>query len=716
MLGWLAAAAVPLVIHLLSKRKYRQVQWAAMQYLLAALKKNSRRIQIEQWLLLAIRTLLIALLVVAMAEPVVEHAGLQLGSNQRTHKVLVIDGSFSMAYKPSDKSRFDRAKELADHIVDESSQGDGFTLVLMSAPPRVVVGTPAFEPREFRQEIDNLRLPHGGGDLSATLVKVEALLAAAAREYPRLAREEVYFLSDMGRTTWAPELRGPAAAKDFLARSQRLSKRAKLYTIDLGQAASDNQALTSLATAEPFATVSRPVTLEGEVHNFGRQARPHQLVELFVDGRRAGEEHVDLTPGGSAAVAFSYRFESPGDHAVELRLAGDLLDIDNHRWLALPVKQRLRVLCINGKPGGGSYRGATDYLTVALAPAGREQNLVQPDVVPESGLLEADLGAYDCVFLANVGQFTASEVGVLAAYLRRGGGLVFFLGDQVQADNYNRRLSGQSTDGLRVIPVTLAGVAPRGEYRFNPLGYLHPMLAPFREQEQGGLLTTPIFDYIKLLVPGNSTAKVALGFDTGDPAIVEDTIGRGRSIVVATSADTSWNTMPMWPSYLPIVHELLNLAVRGQQAEHNVLVGQSFGDSSRNVGHLASVQVRSPAGETSGVRLVADGDYSSWSYHDTSASGTYAAALPAPVSSHELFAVNVDTLESDLTKIDSAELHDRVWSGVNYQLLDDFQDFSREPSETIVRRNTLHQFLLVGVLALLLAESLLACYFGRRAA
>jgi hypothetical protein len=718
MLGWLAAAAAPLVIHLLSKRKYRQVQWAAMQYLLAALRKNSRRIQIEQWLLLAMRTLLIALLVMAMAEPVVEHAGLQLGSTQRTHKVLVIDGSYSMAYKPSDKSRFDRAKELADHIVDESSQGDGFTLVLMSAPPRVVVGTPAFEPREFRQEIDNLRLPHGGGDLAATLVKVEELLTAAAREYPRLVREEVYFLSDMGRTTWAPELRGPTAAKEFLARSQRLSKRAKLYPIDLGQAASDNQALTALATAEPFATVSRQVTLEGEVHNFGRQPRPHQLVELFVDGRRAGEEHVDLTPGGSAAVAFSYRFENAGNHAVELRLAGDLLDIDNHRWLALPVKERLRVLCVNGKPGGGSYRGATDYLTVALAPAsaGREQNLVQPDVVAESGLLEADLGAYDCVFLANVGQFTASEVGVLAAYLRRGGGLVFFLGDQVQADNYNRRLSGQSTDGLRVLPATLAGVAPRGQYRFNPLGYQHPLLAPFREQEQGGLLTTPIFDYVKLLVPGNSTAKVALGFDTGDPAIVEDTIGRGRSIVVATSADTSWNTMPMWPSYLPVVQELLNLAVRGQQAEHNVLVGQSFGDATRSVARLASVQVRNPAGEASSVRPVLDGDYSTWSYHDTSTSGTYAATLPAPAAAHELFAVNVDTAESDLAKIDNAELRDRVWSGVDYRLLDDFQDFNREPSDAIVRRNSVHQFLLVAALVLLLLESLTACYFGRRAA
>ena len=130
--------------------------------------------------------------------------------------MLVIDGSYSMAYKPSDKSRFDRAKELAARIVDESNQGDGFTLVLMSAPPRVVVGTPAFEPRQFREEIDNLRLPHGGGDLAATLAEVENVLTAAQADQPGLTRHEVYFLTDLGRNTWlpwAPELcRAPPAA------------------------------------------------------------------------------------------------------------------------------------------------------------------------------------------------------------------------------------------------------------------------------------------------------------------------------------------------------------------------------------------------------------------------------------------------------------------------------------------------------------------------
>ncbi|GAG23948.1 unnamed protein product, partial [marine sediment metagenome] len=113
MLGWLAAAAVPILIHLWTRQRYRETPWAAMKYLLAAIHRHTRRMRFEQWLLLAIRTLLIVLLVLAVAEPFLRDTTFASISGGRTHRVLVIDASYSMAYKPGQKSRFDRAKELA---------------------------------------------------------------------------------------------------------------------------------------------------------------------------------------------------------------------------------------------------------------------------------------------------------------------------------------------------------------------------------------------------------------------------------------------------------------------------------------------------------------------------------------------------------------------------------------------------------------------------
>jgi len=106
-----------------------------MEYLLAALKRKTRRLKFEQWLLLAVRILIVVLVVLAVAEPYWQRTGLVLPSGGRTHRVLVVDGSFSMGYAPEGRSRFQQAKQLARRIVEESSQGDAFTLVLMSSPP-----------------------------------------------------------------------------------------------------------------------------------------------------------------------------------------------------------------------------------------------------------------------------------------------------------------------------------------------------------------------------------------------------------------------------------------------------------------------------------------------------------------------------------------------------------------------------------------------------
>ena len=106
----LAAASVPVIIHLLNRRKFREVPWAAMRFLIAAVRKNSRRIRVEQWILLAVRTMVIILAVTAMAKPFLESVGGgPLMAGRRTHRVLVLDGSLSMGDDAGGGTRFDRA-------------------------------------------------------------------------------------------------------------------------------------------------------------------------------------------------------------------------------------------------------------------------------------------------------------------------------------------------------------------------------------------------------------------------------------------------------------------------------------------------------------------------------------------------------------------------------------------------------------------------------
>ena len=682
MLGWLAAAAAPILIHLWSRRKYREMSWAAMEYLLAAVQRQTRRLLFEQWILLAIRTLLVVLIVLAVAEPYLERTGMAFTPGSHTHRVLVIDGSYSMAYMPTDKSRFDRAKELARQIVEESPEGDAFTLVLMSSPPRVIVGTPALEPSEIVQEIDGLRLPHTTADLPATVALVLPLVRSVQRENPRLARHEVCFLTDLQRLTWAPQL-SEAAMSEFLRQSGELAQAAALQVIDLGQPGAENLAVTGLRTLDPLVAVGRGVSLEADLKNFGRQARSRQPVELLVDGRRIEQKQIDVPADGESSVDFSYRFEAPGDHAIEVRAPGDALEVDNRRFLVVPVRESLRALCIDGRPSGTPFRGAADYLAVALAPQGADADraLVHPEVATESALLERSLSGYDCVFLCNVAQFTAGEARVLDTYLKSGGSLVFFLGDQVLADRYNHELGGGAGQGgaagPNLLPARLGSVADRPQFRLDPLDYRHPIVQAFRGRGQAGLLTTPVLKHFKLDLPKDSPAKIVLAMANGDPLIVEQPVHRGRVVLVATSADASWTAMPLWPSFVPLVQEIVAWCAGGQLQQQNIMVGEPLD---------AAI---------------------------TAQSGIFTARSGPPLGRNRVCAVNVDTAESDLSQVDLDELRNDVWPGVPFTHHTSWQDAGGPSVGGPARGGAyLPVDILYLVLGLLFLETLLGWRFG----
>jgi len=751
MLGWLAAAAAPWLIHLLSRRKYRETAWAAMDFLLAAVKRRARRIRIEQWLLLLVRTLVIVTLVTAVAEPYLQHAVPVFSLNGNTHRVFVIDSSYSMGYKAAGSTRFEQAKQWAARIVEKSAAGDGFTLVQMASPPRVVVATPGLEKEPVRQEIQNLELLHTGADLAATLAEVRKVLDTARRDSPRLTRQEVYFFSDLQRGTWMPA--NDSAKAEIRNRAAGLAALAQLQVINLGQPGDDNLAVTSLDLREPVVLAGRSVPVEASVRDFGHIARKHQAVDLWVDDRPAGRQYADIPAGGSAVVRFSHRFESGGDHAVEVRLAGgpqkpedtrnpaDALEVDNHRFLAVTVRQAIRVLCVDGRPTGEPRQSAVFNLSLALS-SRDDPNRPSPidfDVAPESAVLERNLRPYDCVMFANVARFTTSEARVLDDYLGHGGSLVFFLGDRVITDNYNSVLADPSRP---ILPARLVAIAKNPGGSLDPLEYRHPIVKKFRGQDVG-LLQSPIDQYFKVelaeAVPGGqdpaavrgatraspvrgqvrnaqsaarAAAEVVLAMSNGDPLIVARPIRRGRSVLVTTSADATWSQLPKWGTYEPLVKEILSWCIAGQAQPRNVEVGDPLESALVTTPALTDVSIERPGGQRRAVPLDVQGDYSTWRYDDTFISGIYAAHFAAPAPQTQLFAVNLLTAESDLTPISQDELQDEVWPGVPLSYETSWQGDGPPLPAPGGPSGRLPVGLLYAVVGLLLLESILAWRFG----
>ncbi len=712
LLYGLAAASVPIILHLLNRRRFREVQWAAMRFLLAAIRKNQRRIRIENWLLLAIRTLIIVLVVSAMAKPFLESFGVVI-AGRRVHRILVVDASLSMGYTSAGTSRFDQAKAVASQLVKQSRRGDAISVILMSQPPRVVIGDPSPNLKEVEKEIGDLAITHGNVDLAATFEAVDRVL-----EVSSISQKEVIFLTDLQAASWRPPGQISEGFKRTLARIEARQPRSVL--VDLGKSGGENRAVTDLKLDAPVVTVGGSVLVRGVVRNFGGSPVEGVRSRLTVDGRLGPEMTEDLRPGEDHPIVFRRQFTTPGDHLIELSVDDDPLTLDNRRWLVVPVRESLNVLLVDGHFKSEPFQAETDYLAQALSPtegSPGQPGPIRVEVVAESQLSRRELNPYDVIVLCNVAQFSQPEVVALEDFLKQGGGVVIFGGDQVVADNYNRLLYA---DGNGLLPASVGpsvGDAAKKEAAlgFDPLGYRHPLVSEYQGEADNvlaGLTRALTWQYQKLLIPKGSKAQVALAFENGDPAVIESSRHRGTVVMVATSADMGWTTWPVHKSYPPVMQQIVLRASAGRLAERNIRVGDPYDQSFPESGAAAPVTVLTPKGQSVSTKLQPAGGVSQFHFEQTDLSGPYQVKIGPPLGVDSSFAANTDPSESDLARLDQSALASLIpgWNFV-YVYVTDWKDLT-DDAGSVGRRGELHRPMLYAVLGLLLLESFLAWKFG----
>ncbi len=787
---WLAllaaagAAAIPIVIHLLHRNRYRIVDWAAMRFLLAAQRKNAKRMRLEQWILLAVRTLLVLLLVLAMASvmPWSEVVWGRLFSNRvalaslnsrRTHKILVLDGSLSMGVRQGDATCFDRARAMAAKYVRAGTGGDGFSVVLMAAPPRLIVSEPSEDAHKVAEEVQHLRLQHGNADFAGTLQSVENILS---RSPGKFEEKEIYFFTDLQRATWTAR-----QSVDPMIALQRIQTIARTAIVDVGQDGVNNLAVISLALNAPLATTGSETALVATVHNYGAEGRQGVRVELLASKARGnasespfqlrpvGAAFIDIAPSQTTAVHFNHKFSQPGEYAVQVRIENDALDLDDGRSAVITVKEAVPVMLVNGKAAPEPLERATEFLHLALNPYEKEPAPrgfpIRPKVVSESQFGDAGLGdltGFDCVFLCDVARLSLAEVRRLETHLASGGGVVFCLGPHIDFESYNRLLF-RNAHGL--LPARLLGVQQAPAERAFTLyadeeNYKRPPLDAFAsDRDRSSLMFARFRRYVRTEpVPGGRARKV-LSFmpdapapadggaskeplPAGDPAILEwqPPAGkdrgrrlmasyRGPVVLLTSTVNMDWTTWPISPSFPAMMQELLRFAIAGRLREQAVLVGDPLEEFLPLGSAGLEVALVTPEGRNEATQTHDRDDACIFAWADTYSSGVYRATLGANPREH-LFAVNVpvatetqQTCESDLTRTNREELRS-TYPGWDFQIVTDPVDVIHAggyaPSAGSRLATNLGpavaRWALLTMVALLTFEVLLAWVFGRYSA
>ena len=304
MLLGLAGVLLPVLAHLLSRKKYDIVEWGAMQFL--ELDPSARRrLRLEELLLLAVRMGLVALLAIALARPWLSGAWLgRLGSTQSRDVVLVIDGSYSMGWEGRAVTPHANAVRLARQFVDELRPGDSIMVLDAREQPRPALPGPTRDKQRVREALENLPTPSGLANLHEAIAKAVQLLASGTN----LQREVIVF-TDQQALSWKPDDETLWARLDDLKEQSSLPPRVWVLDVAEGQLGkSGNFAIERLQLSRELAVPGVPVRISSKVRYTGGDGAITRKVHLEVNGQRLADQtlQVKLQPEGEATV-FGFR-------------------------------------------------------------------------------------------------------------------------------------------------------------------------------------------------------------------------------------------------------------------------------------------------------------------------------------------------------------------------------------------------------------------------
>ena len=597
----LAAVSIPIVIHILNRRRFKTVTWAAMDFLLRAMKKNRRRLRFEQWVLLATRCLVVFLLGMALARPLACENRSLAGIGGRTGlNVFVIDNSYSMAYesnRPGDaRAHLDQARKIAKALMGQmNSGGESVAIVLASRPAAAVQGfeKPSYNLVAAASAVDRIEQTYGATDLVGAL---QAALRIGSDE-GRQPVKNLYILSDATRSAW--EAPGQADALKTLGQDLARVFRVTHYNLSQGQQ-QWNQAALDVRPTSNLVTTKFGSDFAATLKGFG--SGPDAVLAWSVnDTRLPDAPPVRLDADTPPQLQTKAQLKSGGPQVVSVSVTtNDPLDMDNTRWRVVDVASALRVLIVEGERGVDALEGSGAFLQVALSPpadapgagggpAGpRTSSYVAAELISDLELGNKVLGDYRAVILAGVGQVPATQADALRNFVEQGGTVLMFMGEPVDAQSYNAVLAPRKlVPGQLVKRMQVAADQKAFVFDFNPKGVNHPLLREFSNQENTGLDTAQVFTYWQVdpspdlqvervlnYRAGDAAATRPAGQPAGDPAITVHSLGQGRVVFVSTTADYDWATLSAKPAYVALMHELLAGSVRTGDAWLNLAVGR----------------------------------------------------------------------------------------------------------------------------------------------
>jgi hypothetical protein len=636
----LVAALAPMVLYLIFRLQRRSVQWGASYVLRKTIQQNVRENRWRQYVVLALRTLLLALIALVFCIPLLR--GLPAPQNEFPRggagsltRVILLDNSRSMRADYETGDRYAEALRLSRRLLGRMEGGDAFAVIPLAGSHVPLTFRAGEGRRGIRGRLDDIPISSEPADFTGALDAAHRQFLAAVTDHRQLV-----VLSDFS----ARDFRQTTSLEPFSGALEKLGVRCYLHRISRPDDSNVAVGPARFGTDLPLA--GRPYNLYVGVTNYGEW--PVAGNQLVV---RAGEvvlarADYELAPNERRSVRIPLSLAA-GPQRLEVRTGEDVYAPDNRVPLALTVRSRLNVLLLTSADGGaGEFQSDTEFLLRAMESFGREKparlKLQRRD---HTSVGSTDFRNTDVVILPGLRGISNELVLHLRGYLRRGGGIMVNLpiGDPGNYSYLLRELFGLSV-GERY-----SAKVDHERHLFVQRSLVEAdLLREFSTDLNADPGRARIYNYWRLNARQDARSTALLRLSSGDPLLVRARCGRGVALLWTSTLGGKWNSLVVRQAFLPLLHRMLDLAASAGRPPRNLPPGQPI---ICIVPHEGQLFMMTPAKDLVPLNRTQVRDQAYVRYEETRKSGVY---VLTDQQGNELqsFTVTGSGHESDLRGLD----------------------------------------------------------------
>ncbi len=519
-----AAALIPLLIHLFSKRRVKVVEFSSLKHLKEMQRRQVRRLKIRQLLLLLLRMLIILAVVLAFARPTTEGGG--IGSHASVSAVILFDNSASMNRYVRDGNLFELARKRTESLLGTFGESDQVKLLPMvrgddlDETPRFASAGVALE------QLERLSPGFGRADLQGSLDRAAELVGRAAN-----LNKEIYIVSDRQRGS----LPDSGLAADLGAH---------VYFVDLPLEENDNVGVTKVDFGGQLLVPGHDFDLVAGIRNYGNKDRDDIIASLFLDGRRVSQTDVKVAADGDRAVRFTQSVSHGGYHSGWVELSDDRFAADNKYYFSFHIPDQFNVLIVNSDP-------IAQFISLALVPSPSISQYWSVKQATPSELGGINLSDYDVIVLAGTTGLTDQYAERIKLAVQRGTALFVTYSGSTDIDAFNRQWS--EVTGVVFDEAARTNFSRAGYYTLQSVKIEHPVFSVFNF-EQGKLPELKFYTLPKLhTISGTS---ILAQFSGNRPALVETTYGRGRVLTLPAPLGPSYSDITGHAFFVPFISRI----------------------------------------------------------------------------------------------------------------------------------------------------------------